>query len=148
MVKMRASGSITSIQESKVPNLNVPEFVGNPLKGDLFEQKLVTIFGNNAMALFLTSEYRCDNHPAWSGAFASRLRDSLRNYTIVEYLSTELEEEQHYSKVWKWIGQKLSTTEVNITWMSQDCHAFFGSSVRILILSWPFIQVSRGYCTN
>ena len=93
MSKMRAAGFTTSIQESKVPSLNVPDFVGNPLKGDLFEQKVVTIFGNNVMALFLTSEYRCDNHSAWSGAFASRLRDSLRNYTIVEYLSTELEEE-------------------------------------------------------
>ena len=80
---MRSANAATSIQESKVPSFQVPEFVEDTLQGDLFEQKVVSVFGNNAMAEFLSSESHCDNHPAWSGAFASQLRDALSNSSIL-----------------------------------------------------------------
>ena len=118
--KMRSSSNDISIQESKVPNFNVPEFVGDTLKGDLFEEIVVSTFSNNAMASFLTSEKHYDNHPAWSGGFASRLRDDISNSSILEYLSTELEEKQNYPKVWKQIRTKLSTADIKIARMSQD----------------------------
>ena len=90
---MRSTGNATPIQESKVPSSQVSGFVRNTLKGDLFEKKVTSVFGNNTMARFLISEQYCDNHPAWSGAFASRLRDTLGNSSILQYLSAELEEE-------------------------------------------------------
>ena len=79
--------------ESKVPNVKVPEFKGDTLKGDIYEHEVVNIFGNNTMASFLTSRTYCNNHPAWSVAFASRLQYSLSRLSVLEYLAIELEDE-------------------------------------------------------
>jgi hypothetical protein len=72
------------------------------------------------MASFLHSRTHCNNHPAWSGAFASRLRDSLSHSSVLEYLATELEDENNCAKVWSKIKQKISTSDVKIARMSQD----------------------------
>ena len=40
---------ITCIVQGKVLNFKVPEFTGETLQGDVFEQKVVSVFGNNAM---------------------------------------------------------------------------------------------------
>ena len=78
------------------------------------------------MSVFLHSVEHCDNHPAWSGAFASRLRGALSNSSILQYLSTELEDEANCAKVWRAIQSKLSTADVKIARMSQDWHDLFG----------------------
>ena len=101
--------------ESKVPIFKVPEFKGDTLKEDIYECEVVNIFGNNVMASFLTSRSHCNNHPAWSGAFASRLRDSLSHLSVLEYLATELEDDHNCTKVWTKIKLKFSTSDVKIT---------------------------------
>ena len=96
------------------------------LNGDVFEQQVVNVFGNNTMASFFTSKDHCDNHHTRSVFFSSRLRDSMSWSTILEYLLTELEEEQNCAKFWDRIKQKLSTADVKVARMRQDWHNLFG----------------------
>ena len=72
------------------------------------------------MAELLTPQDHCSKHPAWSGAFASRLRDSLSCSSILEYLSTELEEEETCAKCWAGIKENISAADLKIARMSQD----------------------------
>ena len=62
--KMRSTNTAMSIHESKYPSFQVAGFVGDTLQGYLFEQKVISVFGNNAMAAFLNLKSHCDNHPA------------------------------------------------------------------------------------
>jgi len=64
------------------------------------------------MAAFIDNRKYCDNHPAWSAAFASQLRDSIVDSNILGYLATELDTEENYANVWKVIKDKLSSADV------------------------------------
>ena len=75
----------------KVPIFKVPTFYGDTLKGDKFIKKIEYIFINSAMAAFINNRKYCNNHPEWSFIFASLLRDSIANSTILGYLATELD---------------------------------------------------------
>jgi hypothetical protein len=142
--KSMTSGTLSSLPtESKVPIFKVPAFSGDTLKGDVYEREIFSVFGNNSMASFLTSRTHCNNHPAWSGAFASRLRDSLSHSSVLEYLATELEDENNCAKCWHKIKLKFSTSDVKIARMSQDWQELFSLRCETMDIFLTFYSSSK-----
>ena len=82
-----------------------------------------------------------------SGDFASRLRESMSRSTILEYLSTELEEEQNCAKLDR-IKQKLSTADVKFVRMRQDWHNLFGLKYEDIDPFPPFYSSSKKILHN
>ena len=72
------------------------------------------------MVRFVESGDYCDNHPSWSSAFASRLRDSITDSNILGYLATELGTEHNCAKFWAEIEAKLSSSDVKTARIYED----------------------------
>ena len=79
--------------DQKVPVFSVPKFVVDSLEGQKFVDKAVRNFKGCGQISYLEDAELCDNHPAWSEAFSSRLLDSLVDSDIHGYLSTKLKDE-------------------------------------------------------
>ena len=95
------------------------------LNGDVFEQQVVYLVTIQWLHFLLRKITATIIIPG-AVFFSSRLRDSMSWSTILEYLLTELEEEQNCAKSWDRIKQKLSTADVKVARMRQDWHNLFG----------------------
>ena len=107
-------GATIKNKKVKISGFKVPIFRGDMLDGDEYIRMVKTTFRSNAMSQFLDSRRICDNSPYWSGAFASQLRDSIKESDILSFLATELDGENNCVKVWDRIERHLSSTDINM----------------------------------
>ena len=96
----------------KIPSFDVPLFNGNMIEGHSYIQDVQDTFRSSAMEDYLDSEAHCDQNKPWSGAFASRIRESLKDSPLLSFLSTELNQENNCAKVWMRIKNHLSSEDV------------------------------------
>ena len=118
--------NLTSSADRKVPAFKVPTFHDNTLKGDKFIKKVKHVFINSTMVVFINNRKYCDNHPAWSAAFASYLRDLITNSNILGYLAMELDTEENCADIWKIIKDKLSSVDVTTSRIYRYWQDLFG----------------------
>ena len=97
---------------TQATHFTVKHFSGNALKGSDYIKQVEFIFRNYAMAEFIDSRSYCGNHPKWSSAFASRIRDSIFKSSILGYLAIELDTEHNCAKLWENIRSKLTSSDV------------------------------------
>jgi len=64
------------------------------------------------MLQLLEDETNCNNSPFWSGAFASRLRESIEESDILLFFAAELDWENNCARVWTRIECHLSSTDI------------------------------------
>ena len=102
----------TGSASSKIPSFDVPLFNGNMIDGHSYIQDVQDTFRSSAMEEYLKSEAHCDQNKPLSGAFASRIRESLKDSPTLSFLSTELNQENNCAKVWMKIKNHLSSEDV------------------------------------
>ena len=124
-----ARGSDSSIahvsqnySNDKLPGFKVPKFDGDTLTGDVYLKKIKDTFKSAGQGLYLEDEDHCTERIAWSGAFASRIRESVADSATLAFLSTELEEENNCAVVFQRISDHLSSSDLATarifeTWM-------------------------------
>ena len=103
----------------------MPKFVGNSLEGQEFVDNVVRKFKGHGQLSYLEDGQYCENHPAWSEAFSSRLLDFLANSDILGYLSTELKDEGNCSEVWEKITSCLQTSDLTMARIMKHWSGFF-----------------------
>ena len=116
-----ARGSDSSITDShskapsrdeKIPTFKVSAFEGDTLSGDVFLTKVRDTFKSAGQAAYLDSRDYCAKSIAWSGAFASRIRESISDSDILGFLATELKNEDNCAVVYERIKGHLSSSDV------------------------------------
>ena len=85
----------------KVPAFLVSKFVGHSLEGQAFVDNVVSKFKGHGQLSYLEDERYCNDYPACSEAFSSRLLDSLTDSDILGYLLTELKDEGNCVEIWE-----------------------------------------------
>ena len=87
---MNEEGKIAKTDDGKIPSFRVPKFTGDTLAGDTYIESVDNVFRSAAMAQYLLSEVFCETRISWSDAFASRLRESIRESDILGFIATEM----------------------------------------------------------
>jgi len=77
--------------KTKIPAFKVPIYKGDTLDGDEYIWMVKMTFKSNVMSQFLEDPNHYDNSPYWSGAFASRLRESIEESNILLFIDMELD---------------------------------------------------------
>jgi len=95
----------------KVPHFTVPPYEGDALKGDVYISTVLNAFASAGQGQYLSDINHCYINQEWSGAFASRLRESVNKGTF-RYLSTQMEMEINCAKVWEHIKSHLSAKDL------------------------------------
>lgn len=83
------------------------------------------IIKSNAVSLYLTDSGHCDQNIRWSGAFASRIRASLRISSILRFLTTMLDDEENSAVCWLKIVLHLTSAELKVRRVLQLWQEFF-----------------------
>ena len=100
--------------QDKIPTFTVPEFRGDSLAGDKYMEDVVRAFTSNAMVQFLDDASFCTKNATWSGAFASRLRESIANSSILGFIATEEESESNCATLWSTIVRQLTSADLQM----------------------------------
>ena len=100
-----------SYSNEKLPGFKVPKFDGDTLRGDIFLKKIRDTFKSAGQAQYLEDDGHCTERIAWSGAFASRICESVADSVTLAFLSTELEEE-NCVVVFQRISDHLSSSDL------------------------------------
>ena len=66
------------------------------------------------MVDFITDEQHYNNHPIWSSAFASQLRESLKSSTILNFLADEQDAKENCTVVYSAVEEHLTTYDVTM----------------------------------
>ena len=103
---------VTTAHSGKIPSFDVPVFNGSMIDGHSYLQAMQDTFRSSAMEQYLKSEAHCDHHTSWSGAFASRIRESIKDNPNLSFLAAELDKEDNCAKVWDKIRTHLSSEDV------------------------------------
>jgi len=88
----------------KIPAFNVKPFTGESLGGDVYISRVESIFAGHGVSPFLVDMNHCLANPALSGAFVSRIRQSIAESPILGYITSEMETEM----IVLWFGPRLS----------------------------------------
>jgi len=93
----RGSGSSTTQGNQqatgKIPSFSVAPFTGDTLGGDVYISQVESIFASHGVSPFLIDMNHRLANPALSGAFASRIRESIAESSILAFIATQLEKE-------------------------------------------------------
>ena len=73
-----------------------------------------TTFRSNTMSQFLEDPNNYNNSLYWSRAFTSRLRDSIEESYILSFLTTNLDGENNYARVWNRIEKHILSTDIKM----------------------------------
>ena len=92
----------------------MPRFDDDAIKGDGFMEQVERAFKSHALQRYLEDETHCQSNPEWSGAFASRLRESLNESTTLRFIATELDDEDNCQRVWCHVTRHLSTVDMRM----------------------------------
>ena len=113
--KKSVSGMVTdngSHAIAKIPVFTLPTFQGDTVNGDSYLESIEFAFKSAAMADFLFDAGYCYNHPTWSSAFASRLRELLKSSTILNFITDEQGTEENCAIIFTAIEDHLTTGDV------------------------------------
>jgi len=86
--------------QSKVPSFSVPPYEGYALKGGVYIINVMNAFTSAGQGQFLTNVAFCYTNKEWSGAFASRLRQSIADSPIMSFLTMQMNKEVSCAVVW------------------------------------------------
>ena len=75
---------------------------------------VVRSFTNHALSRYILDIQFCDDNISWSGAFASRIRESVANSDTLGYLATEQENENNCAKLWAIVCKELTSSELTM----------------------------------
>ena len=78
------------------------------------------------MVKYLSSEVFCNANLSWSDAFASRLRESIRESDILGFIATEMKADKNCARVWLRINKQLSSADVKTARMMAQWSELFG----------------------
>ena len=115
-VKMPPTSSLAlkPATENKIPAFKVPSFRGVSLDGDKYMDDVVRSFTNHALSRYITDIQFCQDNISWSGAFASRIRESVASSDTLGYLATEQENETNCAKLWAIVQHELTSSELTM----------------------------------
>ena len=122
-VTKSGSGGTT---ESKIPAFTLPLFKGTSIKGDKYLEDIVRTFTSNAMQQYIEDEDFCTRNAQWSGAFASRLRESIAESDILSFIATEEESNTNCAKVFNVIKNNLSSADITMARDMSHWNQLFG----------------------
>ena len=111
--------------DHQIPLFRVPSFNGDTIAGDKHIEDVDHVFRAHAMAKYLEDAIFCDAKTARSGTFASCIRKSIADNSILGYLTTSLKAIDNYCEVWDAIEIKLNTGDVTITRMISHWNQLF-----------------------
>ena len=134
--------------EHKVPTFTVPKFTGDTLAGDTYIESVDNAFRSSALAKYLVDEEYCKSNPSWSDAFASRLRESIRESDILGFLATELEAVKNCATVWDKIISHLSSSDVKTARMMANWNQLFNLKCEDNDSFLSFIVLQKRSSTN
>ena len=100
--------------DSKIPAFRVPSFKGITLDGDKYMDDVVRSFTNHALSQYILDVQYCESNISWSGAFASRIRESVAHSDTLGYLATEQENENNCATLWGIVCQTLTSSELTM----------------------------------
>ena len=100
---------------AKIPIFTVPRFDDDAIKGNLFICEVEASFKSQAMPQYLENEAFCAESSEWSTAFASRIRESLKDCETMRYLSSELKRENNCATGWQAVIKHLSSVDMKVT---------------------------------
>jgi len=85
-----------------MPSFKIDLFTGHILSGDVYIRNMLSVFKSNAvLLLFLSDADYCRQNLAWSsGTFASQLRNSITESSIMSFLATVLGTEGSCAVCW------------------------------------------------
>ena len=98
----------------KVLQFVLSKFVGDRLDRSDWITDVVRKFRGQGIETFLTDTLYCDANSDWSAAFASRLLDSVDDSDMLQYITTELEDEGNYTEVWGIIFDALQLSDLTL----------------------------------
>jgi len=98
---------------AKIPMFKVFFFRSNTLDRDDYIKMVKITFRLNTMSQFLEDPSHCSNTPYRSGAFVSRLCESIEEIDILSFLDTELNGENNCARVRTRIEKHVLSTDIN-----------------------------------
>ena len=110
----KSASDIKPATENKIPAFKVPFFRGVSLEGDKYMDDVVRSFTNHALSRYITDIQFCKENISWSGAFASRIRESVASSDTLGYLATEQENETNCAKLWAIVQDELTSSELTM----------------------------------
>ena len=87
---------------------------------------VVRSFTNHALSQYITDIQFCKDNISWSGAFASRIRESVASSDTLGYLATEQESEQNCAKLWAIVQAELTSAEITMARAMSLWNQIFG----------------------
>ena len=108
------SQSTLSNDEHKLPSFKVPTFKGDLIAGDKYIDDVVISFTNVAMEKYLTDSAWCTKNIEWSGAFASRIRESIKHNDILGFIATQEESQKNCAKLWDTVTAHLTSSDLTM----------------------------------
>ena len=83
-------------------------------------------FTDHAMTNYIDNEAFCASHIIWSGAFASRICDSLAYNEIPVFIATEEEKKKNCVKLWNTMVHNLNSTDLTMARTIAHWNILFG----------------------
>jgi len=103
----------------------VAPFTCDTLGGDVYISRVESIFASHGVSPFLVDMNHCLADPALSGAFASCIRESIAESSILGIIATQLEKETVCALVWWKIVTHLTANDLRIGRVLSYWQAFF-----------------------
>jgi len=95
---------------TKIPMFKVSIFRGNTIDRDEYIKSNLQV--EYDVAIFEDPSH-CNNTPYWSGAFVSRLCESIEEIDILSFLDTELDGENNCARVRTRIEKHVLSKDIN-----------------------------------
>jgi hypothetical protein len=111
---------------SKVPLFKVPTFTGDEYDGESYIRSVESAFQSAAMKQFLSDSVYCVANEEWSGAFCSRIRESLRKNTTVGFLAEENDASLNCASLWTKIKDHLNSSSLATAKVTRQWESLFG----------------------
>jgi len=126
-VKNNTPGSGDTFQgERKLPHFALPKFTGDRLDGSDWMKKVVRVFKNHGVALFLTDNDYPEYYEDWSTAFSARILDSLAESDIMSFLAEKYKDETNCRLVWEKVSDHLTSSDLSMTRIMRLWSEFMG----------------------
>ena len=118
----------SAVAEKKLPSFSLPKFTGTRLDGSEWMKKVVRVFRNHGVGLFLTDNDYPLYYTEWSSAFTARILDAIADSDIMSFLAEKHKEETNCCVVWEKVTAHLTSSDLAMTRMMKHWSEFMGLS--------------------
>ena len=120
--------TVTSHGETdrKLPSFSLPKFTGSRLDGSEWMKKVVRVFRNHGIGMFLTDSDYPLYYAEWSTAFTARILDSIADSDIMLFLAEKYKDETNSCVVWEKVTAHLTSSDLSMTRMMKHWSEFMG----------------------